>query len=171
MEQYGAVHVLVDFVNFSKFLFETGVLDSSQVASFLTGTTLIPSSSIGTFQSSTLRQILMTLRDASNFLKSDYFVPREGYQRRVLGYLLERLNSHLILTRIQSGLSESNFGYHTILSRGPSIKVTVGPISEEDSRLKQFLETHLPIEARRFLETHLPEGARQFLKAYLAGSN
>jgi hypothetical protein len=92
---------------------------------FLTGSVLIPTSSIGTFRSTTLRQILKTLKEAAEFRKTCHFIPRVGYQRRVLGFLLERLNSYLILDRIRSGLSDANFGHHIIISDGPLIKWTV----------------------------------------------
>ena len=128
--QYETAHILEDFINFSDFLFESGIQTSKEATSFMTSSTLIPSSSMGTFHNTTLRRILMTLKDAAQFLKANYFVPRAGYQRRVVGFLLERLNSYLILARIQSGLSDANFGHHTILSDGPLIGITVGRIME-----------------------------------------
>ena len=169
--QYETAHVLDDFINFSNFLFESGILASKEATSFMTGSTLIPSSSMGTFHNTTLRQILMTLKEAAQFHETNYFVPRAGYQRRVLGFLLERLNSYLILARIQSGLSDANFGHHTILSDGPLIGITVGHITEHDSKVKQFLDAYLPNGAKRFLETHLSEPAKRFVKTYLSKSD
>jgi hypothetical protein len=172
--QYDSYHVLEDIINFSKFLLESGVLDSKQTESFLTSSVLIPACNMGTFRSTTLRQILMSLRDAAEFLKTGYFIPRVGYQRRVLGFLLERLNSYLILARIQSGLSDANFGHHIILSDGPLIGITTEPLTERNALIAErgalqrkiaFLEG-----AKRFLKAHLPEGAKRFLKAHLTKS-
>ena len=125
---YATYHVLSDFINFSKFLLDYEILDSQEVARFMTGSILIPASSMGVFRRETLREILAPLRRAAEFIKTPYFVPRTDYQRRVLGFLLERLNSYLILSRIDADLSEGNFGHHTILSDGPIIEPTSGPI-------------------------------------------
>jgi hypothetical protein len=59
---------------------------------------------------------LPTLTRGTAFMRSSYFVPRAGYQRRVMGFLLERLTSYLILMRIADRASESNFGHHIIIS-------------------------------------------------------
>ena len=133
--QYASVHILEDIINFSKFLLKSGILDSKQTASFLTGSVLIPACNMGIFRNTTLRQILMNLRDAAEFIKTSYFIPRVGYQRRVLGFLLERLHSYLILARIQSGLSDANFGHHIILSDGPSIGITTELLTERNSQI------------------------------------
>jgi hypothetical protein len=196
--QYASVHLIEDIINFSKFLFETGILDSKQTVSFLTGSVIIYACNMGTFRSTTLREVLKTLRDAAEFRKTCYFIPRVGYQRRVVGFLLERLNSYLILNRIQSGLSDGNFGHHIIVSDGPLIGRTEGPITElSDGPLigrTEGLITELsdgpligrtegPITernapwmelrdgAKRFLRTHLPERTKRFLKTHFAKSD
>lgn len=122
--QYASWHVLVDMLNFSKFLIEEGIFDPLRTAAFLTESKLIPACNMGNFRTATLREILSTLKRAAAFLRSSYFVSRTGSQRRTVGFLLERLNSYLILMRIGAGASEPNFGHHIILSNGPSIPVT-----------------------------------------------
>jgi hypothetical protein len=124
LRQYEAAHVLIDIINFSKFLLETEVLDSKRVALFLSDPPLIPASNMGTFRVATLREILATLRKAAEFIKSSDFTPREGYQRRVLGFLLERLNSHLLLQRVETGSSQASFGHHILISDGPEVTNT-----------------------------------------------
>jgi hypothetical protein len=124
LRQYESAHVLVDIVNFSKFLLEAEILDSQQVASFLSAPAIIPACNMGTFRAATLREILMTLRRAAEFLNTSYFTPRSGYQRRVVGFLLERLNSHLLLHRVRSGLSKARLGHHILISDGPSVTTT-----------------------------------------------
>ena len=119
--QYQQCHQLIDFIHFSKFLLETAILDPLHVALFLREQVVIPASSVGVFRSITLRQMLAVLRRAAEFINTNYFVPRQGYQRRVLSFLLERLNSYLLLVRIRSGQSEANFGHHIIISNGPVV--------------------------------------------------
>jgi hypothetical protein len=122
--QYASAHVKDDMLNFARFLVETGIFDEKRVALFLTKAEMIPSSNLGIFRTITLRKILSTLKQAAAFLESGYFVPRLGYQRRTMGYLLERLTSYLILTLIEARASEPNFGHHIILSNGYTIPDT-----------------------------------------------
>jgi hypothetical protein len=124
LRQYEAAHVLVDIINFSKFLLETGVLDSKRVASFLSAPAMIPACNMGTFRAATLRETLMTLRRAAEFIKTSYFTPRTGYQRRVVGFLLERLNGHLLLHRLEAGLTDAALGHHILISDGPLVTRT-----------------------------------------------
>ena len=85
---------------------------------------MIPASNMGTFRAATLREILMTLKRAAQFIKTSYFTPRTGYQRRVLGFLLERLNGHLLLHRVESGLTKAAIGHHILISDGPLVTST-----------------------------------------------
>ena len=124
LRQYESAHVLIDIINFSKFLLETEVLDTKRVASFLSDHPMIPASNMGTFRVATLRDILLTLKRAAEFIKTSYFTPRAGYQRRVLGFLLERLNSHLLLHRVEKGLTQASFGHHILISDGPEVTIT-----------------------------------------------
>lgn len=124
LRQYGAAHVLIDIINFSKFLLETEVLDTKRVASFLSDPPMIPACNMGTFRVATLREILATLKRAAEFIKTSYFTPRTGYQRRVLGFLLERLNSHLLLHRVETGSTQASFGHHILISEGPEVTNT-----------------------------------------------
>jgi len=122
--QYADTHVLEDMLNFSKFLTQTGIFEPGRTASFITERRLIPSSNMGVFRVATLKEILQTLKQAAAFVHSDYFVQRDGYQRRSVGFLLERLNSYLILERIRLGISEANFGHQIIISDDYGITVT-----------------------------------------------
>jgi hypothetical protein len=125
LAQYAAAHVLDDMLSFARFLTESGVFDPRTTAEFLNVDTLIPACNIGTFRSETLRSLLLLLKRASGFLKSPYFVAREGYQRRNMGFLLERLHSFAISMRVQSGESRPNFGHNIVISDSPIVSVTV----------------------------------------------
>lgn len=124
LKQYEAAHVLIDMIHFSKFLLEAEVLDTKQIASFLSSPQLIPACNMGTFRVATLREVLMTLRKAAAFIETSDFTPRAGYQRRSLGFLLERLNSHLLLQRVESGSTQAAFGHHILISDGPEVTNT-----------------------------------------------
>ena len=125
LKQYAAAHVLEDMLSFVKFLLEIHVFEPVHADAFLDVETLIPACNIGTFRNETLRSLLLLLKRAADFMKSSYFVPREGYQRRNMGFLLERLHSFAILQRVQSRMSPPNFGHNIVISESPIVSLTI----------------------------------------------
>jgi hypothetical protein len=123
--QYASAHVLEDMLSFVKFLLEIRVFDPRHAAAFLNVEAVIPACNMGTFRKETLRSLLLILKRAAEFLKSSYFVPREGYQRRNMGFLLERLHSFAILQRVQSAMSPRNFGNNIVISESPVVSLTM----------------------------------------------
>jgi hypothetical protein len=119
--QYAAFHFIEDLLDFSKFVVAAGVLDRGQTANFLVEKTFIPVCNVGVFGISSFTDIFGKLRRAADFVNSSAFVPRSGYQRRNAAFLLERLNSFLILLRVRRGLSAPRFGCNVILSETPEV--------------------------------------------------
>lgn len=122
--QYAQSHVLEDMLNFSKFLTENSILTPLDCAEFLSMQIHIPSCNIGIFTKHAYIEIFRTLRKAAGFLDSPYFVLRTGYQRRSVGFLLERLNSYLIIKRIRCGHSPSSFGHNIVISDTAIVSAT-----------------------------------------------
>lgn len=116
LTQYSTTHVLNDMLKFVSFLIEEEIFSHIEAVEFLREDTLIPASNIGTFKIATFREIFTTLKKASYFLYSDKFTVRQGYQRRSMGFLLERLNSYLILKMMRQGLISQNFGHNIVIS-------------------------------------------------------
>jgi hypothetical protein len=122
--QYASAHVLKDLLNFTNFLIEAGIFSQKEAAEFLRENIEIPSCNIGTYKLETYREIFSTLRKAADFLYSNFFIAREGYQRRSVGFLLERLNSYLILKMIRQGLVIANFGHNIVISDDAVVSIT-----------------------------------------------
>jgi len=122
--QYACVHVLEDILNFSCFLLEKKIFDDQTVLAFFNARDFIPACNMGVFTRETFRQVYSILSQAKEFLYSNRFVLRAGYQRRSVGFLLERLNSFLIILRMQQGLSPSSFGNNIIISESTNIVST-----------------------------------------------
>jgi len=125
LAQYASAHVLEDILNFTKFLVEIGVFSSSEAANFLRESTDIPACNIGVFSLETYRSIFSVLRKGAEFVHSPYFVVRQGYQRRSVGFLLERLNGYLILKMIRNGEATANFGHNIVISDDAAVSVTL----------------------------------------------
>lgn len=124
--QYAEAHHLEDILRFTDFLCGRGVLNSKSAAEFLRADTLIAACNIGIFKVSTFREIYSRLRPASDFLETTLFTPREGYQRRTVGFLLERLQSFLILRHQKKvGIGKMKFGHNMVISDTPTVLNTI----------------------------------------------
>lgn len=129
--QYAESHLLEDLLSFACFLIQSEILTPASVATLLRREVLIPACNIGVFRRQTFEKIFSTLDRASHVLSSKFFTARTGYQRRNAGYLLERLNSHLILEMVESGEAVSQFGYNVVVSEGADVKHDPFPMAAE----------------------------------------
>lgn len=125
LEHYATAHVIEDMMYFCAFLVEAKLLSPIEAAEFLREGVLIPSSSVGVFLKKTFTDLVDVLRVAAEFRYSRNFVAREGYQRRNIGFLLERLESFLILQRIRSGLSIESLGHSLAISDSEVVSSTL----------------------------------------------
>jgi hypothetical protein len=124
LAQYAASHVIEDMMRFCAFLVEKKIITPPVAAIFLRENIHIPSCNLGVFTQDSFRAIFNVLRRAAEFVFSDHFVAREGYQRRSVGFLLERLNSFLILNRIREGLSAGQLGHNIVISETEVVSAT-----------------------------------------------
>lgn len=122
--QYGEAHCIDDILNFTIFLLKAGIFTTQDAAEFLKQTILIPSPNIGVFHVSTYKLLFNILEAASDFLHSPLFTLRSGYQRRSTGFLLERLNSFLIMKIIEVDPNRGKFGHNMIIAESPIISHT-----------------------------------------------
>ncbi|MCA1326254.1 hypothetical protein [Herbaspirillum sp. alder98] len=111
--QYAHQHVLEDMLNFTKFLMEIEMFSPDQAAKFLRYEHLIPACSCGVYEVSMFKKLFAYLERAADFLHSPYFIARESYQRRSVGYMLERLQSFIILELMSDG---AKFGQNVLIS-------------------------------------------------------
>jgi hypothetical protein len=122
--QYAMSHVMEDMMRFCVFLIEQKILSPIEVAMFLREDIHIPSCNIGIFKAESFRSIFSELKRAAEFITSPYFTPRDGYQRRSAGFLLERLNSFLIISRIRAGVIPESFGHNIVVSDSEVVSAT-----------------------------------------------
>jgi hypothetical protein len=99
--QFAHCHKIEDFLSFGMFLCREAILSDAELAQFVTRPDLIPSATVGIYRRETLRDILIILARAANFVNSPTFVPRDREQRRSAGFLLERLHSHLLYNHMR----------------------------------------------------------------------
>lgn len=125
--QYAKHHELRDWWRFLSDAIDAGCItnEDSRLAS-LSGT-MIPAPSNGVFPVLIFITQLKTLEAAALAFIQGGFVERDGYQRRSLGFCLERLHSYLLLRDLANlGLDLSQVsGYQTVVSDTPEVTKTV----------------------------------------------
>ena len=122
--QYDKYHNIEDLFLFSLFLVREGVLSETSIAEFITQPDLIPSGTLGVFRRTTLKPILEKLALAAKFLESPLFIPRDGPQRRNVGFLLERLNSYLIFVHMREAGKNIATGQIIVLHDSPHLTIS-----------------------------------------------
>jgi hypothetical protein len=94
--QYGRVHVMRDLLHFMAIAIDLGVIEERAAASLLSQGLLVAAPSIGVYPTAWYLDMLEKLERVTEAFESTVAVPRDGYQRRVVGFCCERLNSMLI---------------------------------------------------------------------------
>jgi hypothetical protein len=121
LDNYAKKHLVGDFVAFAISMSKSGIFSESEISRFLKINYLIATPSLGLLKTRDLISDLYKMRVVWRHFYAHFYMPRPGYQRRVGGFLLERLHSFLILQRISLGLSDPiDFGYQFVVSEGDS---------------------------------------------------
>ena len=122
--QYACHHLVEDFAAFSAALSTLPAYGPQRVARFIAGGVLVPAPSLGLFPLALFLDQLRALREAWHAFAANFYVSREGYQRRVGGFLLERLHSFLLVEAIAAGAIQPVQGHQIIVSPTPTIHPT-----------------------------------------------
>lgn len=93
---YVLVHVVDDFALFIAACARSRFLSESDIKGFTTFRGLIPSPAVAHISAPLFVRIMTILNDVWVRMFPILHIPREGYQRRSAGYLMERLHSYLL---------------------------------------------------------------------------
>lgn len=124
-EQYAKYHIAEDFHRFLISLEKVDGFDSLKIEKFANCPLLIPAPSLGLTNKKIFIKHMKTLKSAWSFFSENFLIPREGYQRRVGGFLLERLHSFLICLEIFENHYDYSTGKHIVISESSIIKPTM----------------------------------------------
>lgn len=116
-QQYRACHVGRDLLRFLADAVDHGVVTDSFAMNLLSARRLLVSPAIGVYPADAFIAIFTQLEAAASAFLAGGYRPRGDYQRRVVGYCLERLNSVLAANRIvDAGLNgDQVFRYVTVV--------------------------------------------------------
>jgi hypothetical protein len=127
MAQYARHHPLRDWLRFLADGIDDGAIDQTQALRASEETILIPAPSVGVFPTSVLFDHLSVLRKAALGFRKRGFIARDDYQRRAIGFCLERLHSWLVLElrSVNENLYSSADGFQIIVNQCERVEHTV----------------------------------------------
>lgn len=100
---YAMVHVIDDLVMFSAACATCPDLNQADLRSLATLRGFIPSPALSYTRADVFIRVMNILSQVWKEFSTHYHVKRDGYQRRVAGYLLERLHSVLLCKWLMDG--------------------------------------------------------------------
>ena len=125
-QQYAAAHLIEDFIKFILSLSALGIFSSKRCQEFIDCEILFPAPSLGVTQVDVFLRHMAILKMAWEHFYNNFYIHRDGYQRRVGGFLLERLHSFLILQDINVYESiKVDYGFQIVIADSPWITRTI----------------------------------------------
>ena len=100
--QYSIVHLVEDFCKFILTINSLSEFDQKRCENFINCEIMIPAPSLGLTNVGLFLKHMEILRLAWEHYSTHFSISREGYQRRVGGFLLERLHSFLLCEGIKT---------------------------------------------------------------------
>lgn len=93
---YARSHYSEDFVALCLAMHESALFSRAEILAFARSQTFIVSPALGLYRPAMLIEHMRLLRAVWLIFQEHFYVPRPGTQRRVGGFLLERLHSYLV---------------------------------------------------------------------------
>lgn len=123
---YATHHMIEDFVAFCISLNSIEYFTEERCKNFINCKFLIPSPSLGVCSIDVFLKHMKILKEVFNHFSSNFLVSRSGYQRRVGGFLLERLHSFLLYEEIYIKKTiNARHGFQIVISNSPIIRPTI----------------------------------------------
>jgi hypothetical protein len=98
---FGTYHPTRDLLFFMALAVDLGLVTNDQVTMWLTGDVMVPAPAVGVFPEDWFVETQTALEAVVDAFESTVAVPREGYQRRVIAFCLERLHGLLLSSLVE----------------------------------------------------------------------
>lgn len=124
LDQYHLHHPVRDLLRFLSDMVDATLLDSADVHQLLTAKFFIPAPACGVFPVVAFLAIFELLEQCALAWQAGGFVARDAYQGRSTSFLLERLNSYLLVRFLETvGVDfRQALGFTTLVSEGNVIQ-------------------------------------------------
>jgi hypothetical protein len=125
VHNYAANHFIEDFSTFVLAMRET-IFTAKECNQFSQSNLFIPAPSMGLFKVKFFIELIQQLTKVWKFFYENYYIERYEYQRRVGGFLLERLNSYLITEALTQQTAHHHLsGYQLTVTEESYVRQTV----------------------------------------------
>lgn len=114
--QYAKTHLIEDYCKFMCSLSFSDEFNVERCGNFADCKFLIPAPSLGITQVGLFISQMNTLRRIWSHFYKFFYNQRHGYQRRVGGFLLERLHSFLVIEEINKNIHKYSVGKQIVVS-------------------------------------------------------
>ncbi len=116
MLDYARNHIVRDLLRFLSDSIDSNLLEPKFIIPMIYSKSIIPAPTIGTFKFEDFLKIMDILENlVFNYINRGY-VARGGYQSRVIGFLLERVNSAMLLNLHKDNPTLYEIGSHIVHS-------------------------------------------------------
>ena len=122
-KHYEISHHGSDFSAFMISLYSAGGFNEQRIKNFINYPILLPAPSLGVFRVDIFLKHMEVLKVVWAHFAEHFLVARHGYQRRVGGFLLERLHSFLICEDISNKIYNVVHGNRVVVSDSLVIKL------------------------------------------------
>ena len=122
-EHYAECHNINDFSAFIASISSVGGFDKQFCKRFINYPILLPAPSLGVFRVDIFLKHMEVLKTVWAHFAEHFLVARDGYQRRVGGFLLERLHSFLISEDVSNKIYSVVHGNRVVVSDSLEIKL------------------------------------------------
>lgn len=122
-EFYAKCHNLNDFSAFMISLYKVGGFNEQRIKKFINYQTFLPVPSMGVFRVDIFLKHMEILKTTWAHFAEHFFLARDGYQRRVGGFLLERLHSFLICEELTNKICTAASGNQVVVSDSLVIEI------------------------------------------------
>jgi len=120
---YAQVHIIEDFICLTLAMKEFG-FSNKEVKRFINLKYLLAASSLGSYPRKFFIEAMDTLKKVWHIFYNSYYEERQGYQRRVGGFLLERLHSFLLVDYLATTNIPYVHGHIVVVTDDGIVKVT-----------------------------------------------
>lgn len=124
---YSKYHILRDWFRFLSDAFDSNLLSQVEIMEAALVNKMVPAPSNGIFPVQFFIEHLKRLEQCALAYKNNGYIKRDAYQRRVLGFCLERLHSYLLLStlaRLKLDINDVS-GRQIIVAENTTIKPTI----------------------------------------------
>ena len=122
---YGDTHLVEDFCSFVAALREVQGFTRNRIKRFINDGFMLPSPALCAIPNLLHLDLMKILQSTWQVFHEGFYIQREGYQRRVGGFLLERLHGHLLLEYIRHKRCDYKLLHQITVSDQDTMKPTI----------------------------------------------